>query len=114
MLGVYGQRLAAVGSLTLVVLAIFIDGAPGGHSAFYNALVFTLCGIWFILVFMLVTVIKPYKLAEQMIGENYIELGNYLKLKAQFYHSKPDFDVLYKQILHCKSESKNIKKRQEK
>ncbi len=98
MLGVYGQRLAAVGSLTLVVLAIFIDGAPGGHSAFYNALVFTLGGIWFILVFMLVTVIKPYKLAEQMIGENYIELGNYLKLKAQFYHSKPDFDVLYKQI----------------
>ena len=39
MLGVYGQRLAAVGSLTLVI-AIFIDGAPGGHSAFYNALVF--------------------------------------------------------------------------
>ena len=39
MLGVYGQRLATVGSLTLVVLAIFIDGAPGGHSAFYNALV---------------------------------------------------------------------------
>ena len=98
MLGVYGQRLAAVGSLTLVVLAIFIDGAPGGHSAFYNALVFTLGGIWIILVFMLVTVIKPYKLAEQMIGENYIELGNYLKLKAHFYHSKPDFDVLYKQI----------------
>lgn len=98
MLGVYGQRLAAVGSLTLVVFAIFIDGAPGNHSALYNALIFTLGSTWFLLVFLLVTVLKPYKLAEQMIGENYIELGNYLKLKAHFYQKNQDFEGLYKQF----------------
>ena len=91
MLGVYGQRLAAVGSLTLVVLAIFIDGAPGEHNFLWNALIFSAGAVWFLIVFMIVTVLKPYKLAQQMIGENYIALGNYLQSKAQFFDNKPSF-----------------------
>lgn len=98
MLGVYGKRLDIVGSLTLVVFAIFIDGASGFHSALWNAGIFTLGAAWFFVVFLLVTVLKPYKLAEQMIGENYIELGNYLRLKSQFYLKNPDLESIYKQI----------------
>jgi uncharacterized membrane protein YccC len=98
MLGIYGKRLDVVGSLTLIVFAIFIDGAPGVHSALWNACVFSLGAAWFFIVFLLVTVLKPYKLAEQMIGENYIELGKYLRLKSQFYLKNPDFEGVYKQI----------------
>ena len=99
MLGVYGQRLAAVGSLTLVVLAIFIDGAPGEHNFLWNALIFSAGAVWFLIVFMIVTVLKPYKLAQQMIGENYIALGNYLQLKAQFFDKNTDIESLYHQII---------------
>lgn len=98
MLGIYGKRLDIVGSLTLVVFAIFIDGAPGVHSALWNACVFSLGAAWFFIVFLLVTVLKPYKLAKQMIGENYIELGKYLRLKSQFYLKNPDFEGIYSQI----------------
>lgn len=98
MLGIYGKRLDIVGSLTLVVFAIFIDGAPGFHSAIWNAGIFTLGAVWFFIVFLLVTVLKPYKLAEQMIGENYIELGKYLRLKSKFYQKNPDFEGIYKEI----------------
>ena len=98
MLGIYGKRLDIVGSLTLVVFAIFIDGAPGVHSALWNACVFSLGAAWFFIVFLLVTALKPYKLAEQMIGENYIELGKYLRLKSQFYLKNPDFEGIYSQI----------------
>ena len=98
MLGIYGKRLDIVGSLTLVVFAIFIDGAPGVHSALWNACVFSLGAAWFFIVFLLVTVLKPYKLAEQMIGENYIELGKYLRLKSQFYLKNPDFEGIYSQV----------------
>lgn len=98
MLGIYGKRLDIVGSLTLVVFAIFIDGAPGVHSALWNACVFSLGAAWFFIVFLLVTVLKPYKLAEQMIGENYIELGNYLRIKSKFYLKNPDFEGIYSQI----------------
>ncbi|GGP04887.1 membrane protein [Cloacibacterium rupense] len=98
MLGIYGKRLDIVGSLTLVVFAIFIDGAPGFHSAIWNAGIFTLGATWFFIVFLLVTVLKPYKLAEQMIGENYIELGKYLRIKSKFYLKNPDFEGIYKEI----------------
>lgn len=99
MLGVYGQRLAALGSLTLVVLAIFIDGAPGEHNFLWNALIFSAGAVWFLIVFMIVTVLKPYKLAQQMIGENYIALGNYLQLKAQFFDKNTNLESLYHQII---------------
>ncbi len=98
MLGIYGKRLDIVGSLTLVVFAIFIDGAPGFHSAIWNAGIFTLGAVWFFIVFLLVTVLKPYKLAEQMIGENYIELGKYLRIKSKFFLKNPDFEGIYKEI----------------
>lgn len=98
MLGVYGQRLAAVGSLVLVVFAIFIDGAPGNHSALYNALIFTLGAAWFFVVFLLISILKPYQLAQQMIGEHFIELGNYLKLKSKFYEKNPQYEDLYQQL----------------
>lgn len=110
MLGVYGQRLSAVGSLILVVLAIFIDGAPGQHHYLWNALIFTAGSCWFLLVFTVVTVLKPYKLAAQMIGEHYIELGNYLKLKARFFLKETDLEELYHEII---AQQVKIKEHQE-
>lgn len=110
MLGIYGQRLSTVGSLTLLVFAIFIDGAPGSHSVMMNAIIFCLGAAWFLAVFMFVTVIKPYKLAQQMIGANYIELGNYLRIKSLFYLKNPDFDEIYNQMIEAQV---RIKEQQE-
>ena len=80
MIGVYGQRLAAVGSLSLVVLAIFIDGHLTGSNIIKSSLIFLAGSIFYLLIFLVVSKIQPYKLAGQMIGENYLELGNYLLL----------------------------------
>lgn len=98
MLGIYGQRLAAVGSLILVVFAIFIDGTSGNHPFWQGSVLFILGSIWYFVIFLSVSVLRPYKLAQQMIGENYIELGNYLKVKSQFYEKNPDFDELFKKV----------------
>ena len=85
MIGVYGQRLAAVGSLSLVVLAIFIDGHLTGANIFKSLAIFGAGCIWFLLIFLVVTTIQPYKLASQMIGENYLQLAEFLKIKANYY-----------------------------
>jgi hypothetical protein len=77
LIGVYGQRLAAVGSLSLVVLAIFIDGHLTGSNIFKSLLIFASGCIWFLLIFLVVTTIRPYKLASQMIGENYLQLPSF-------------------------------------
>ncbi|MBV2166716.1 MAG: FUSC family protein, partial [Kaistella sp.] len=108
MIGVYGQRLASVGSLSLVVLAIFIDGHLSHGSLVKNSLIFLAGSVCYLLVFLVVSKIQPYKLASQMIGENYLELGDYLKLKSRFYLQNPDFDALYLQVISQQVKIKNL------
>lgn len=108
LIGVYGQRLAAVGSLSLVVLAIFIDGHLTGSDILKSLLIFASGCIWFLLIFLVVTTIRPYKLASQMIGENYLQLADFLKIKANYYQKNPDFDKLTTQVIAKQIEIKNL------
>lgn len=108
LIGVYGQRLAAVGSLSLVVLAIFIDGHLTGVDILKSLLIFASGCIWFLLIFLIVTTIQPYKLASQMIGENYLQLAEFLKIKANYYQKNPDFDKLSIQVIAKQIEIKNL------
>lgn len=108
LIGVYGQRLAAVGSLALVVLAIFVDGHLTGANIVKSLLIFAAGCTWFLLIFLVVTTIQPYKLASQMIGENYLQLAEFLKIKANFYQKNPDFDKLYSQVITKQIEIKNL------
>ncbi|MBB4805962.1 putative membrane protein YccC [Chryseobacterium defluvii] len=108
LIGVYGQRLAAVGSLSLVVLAIFIDGHLTGSNIFKSLLIFASGCIWFLLIFLIVTTIQPYKLASQMIGENYLQLAEFLRIKANYYQKNPDFDKLTTQVIAKQVGIKNL------
>ncbi|WP_374461067.1 FUSC family membrane protein [Chryseobacterium taeanense] len=108
LIGVYGQRLAAVGSLSLVVLAIFIDGHLTGADILKSLLIFASGCTWFLLIFLIVTTIQPYKLASQMIGENYLQLAEFLKIKANYYQKNPDFDKLTTQVIAKQIEIKNL------
>jgi len=108
LIGVYGQRLAAVGSLSLVVMAIFIDGHLTGTNIFKSLVIFASGCVWFLLIFLIVTTIQPYKLASQMIGENYLQLAEFLKIKANYYQKNPDFDKLTTQVIAKQIEIKNL------
>lgn len=108
MIGVYGQRFAAVGSLSLVVLAIFIDGHLTGENIIVSSLIFLGGSICYLLIFLIVSRIQPYKLAGQMIGENYLILAEYLILKSQFYRKNPNYSQLYSQIISEQIKIKNL------
>ena len=107
-IGVYGQRLAAVGSLSLVVLAIFIDGHLTGGNVLKSSLIFLAGSICYLLIFLVVSRIQPYKLAGQMIGENYLLLADYLKIKSKFYLTAPDFPSLYSEVIAEQIKIKNL------
>ena len=108
MIGVYGQRLAAVGGLSLVVLAIFIDGHLTGANITKSLLTFLAGSFCYYFIFLTVSKIQPYKLAAQMIGENYLELAEYLKIKSKYYLENPDFEFLQRQVISKQVEIKNL------
>lgn len=108
LIGVYGQRLAAVGALSIVVFAIFADGHMSGGGMLKNILTFLAGSTCYLLVFLVVSKIQPYKLASQMIGENYLELGDYLKIKAKFYQEDPNYNQLYSEVIAQQVKIKNL------
>lgn len=108
MIGVYGQRLAAVGALSIVVMAIFIDGHLTGTDIIKSSLIFLAGSLCYVLVFLVVSKIQPYKLAGQMIGENYLELADYLKIKSKFYLKNPDYNQLHAQVITQQINIKNL------
>lgn len=108
MLAVYGQRIATVGGLTLVVFSIFIDGHLAGGDFLHSMLVFSAGCIWFLLVFLVVSKLSPYKLASQLIGENYIALAEYLRLRAAFYNSKEAATHLIGAVIMQQSKIKHL------
>jgi len=107
MIGVYGIRLAVFGSIALVVLSIFIDGHLTGNDIFKSSFIFFLGCLWFFVVFMIVTRLQPYKLASQVVGENYLELADYLRIKAKYYSKNPDYDALLNQLISQQIKIKN-------
>ena len=108
MIGVYGQRLSSVGSITLIVLAIFIDGHLTGNNTLKSLIIFLAGSLWFVLVFLILTRLQPYKLASQQIGENYILLGEYLKIRAQLYLPNPNYESISNEIISHQIKIKNL------
>ncbi len=108
LIGVYGQKLAAVGGLSLVVLGIFIDGHLTGTNIIKSLLIFFSGSLCYLLIFLIVTKIQPYKLAGQMIGENYLELAEYLRLKSNFYADDADLEQLQRQVISQQIRIKNL------
>ena len=43
-----------------------------------------------------------------MIGENYLELAEYLKIKSKFYLENPDFDELHRHVISQQIKIKNL------
>lgn len=107
MIGVYGLRLATFGSIALVVLSIFIDGHLTGDDVLKSSFIFFLGCVWFFVIFMIVSTLQPYKLASQVVGENYLELADYLRIKAKYYTKNPDFNELLNQLISQQIKIKN-------
>lgn len=107
LIGIYGARMASVGSLSLIVFCMFIDGHLTQGAFYQSPLILAAGGLWFIIVFLIVNTIQPYTLPRQMLGESYLELAEYLKLKARFYETDPEFQKLYDALLPVQIEIKN-------
>ncbi|SHI59030.1 Uncharacterized membrane protein YccC [Cruoricaptor ignavus] len=106
-LGIYGNRFSAVGGMSLVVMSIFIDGHFLTDPVSKNLIIFFLGGIWFLIIFLILMRVQPYKLIYQMIGENYTELADYLRLKAQFYRKNADIKKLTDETIQRSIRIKN-------
>jgi uncharacterized membrane protein (TIGR01666 family) len=99
LIGVYGNRIISIGTIALYVFVFGIDTHLSGIHILYNALFFTAGGIWYLILALLLYRLKPYKIIQQLLGEDLVEISNYLQLKAAFYLPHKSEENLYDELM---------------
>lgn len=99
MIGVYGNRANAVGTISLLVFIFTMNEGPADGKVFQHVLVFMAGGFWYFLIFVLSAGLRPYLPAQQLMGENLVLLGELLSVKAKFYMPNPKFGRLYDKMV---------------
>jgi YccS/YhfK family integral membrane protein len=99
MLTVYGARAAAIGTGSLLMMVFMIEKAsPPGEILSYGLIV-TAGGIWYTLFSVLFFSIRPYRAAQQALGESIIDVVKFLRIKSDFYLPDTDIDDNYRKLV---------------
>jgi len=108
--GIFGNRAGAIGTLALVIMLLNL--VP--HTAHINPESDTLLimggGVWYTVFSLLLYRIRPYRLAEQAIGENLIAIAAYLRARAFLYKQGENIENAFNGII---GEQVNVLKCQE-
>ncbi len=93
----YGARASAVGTAALLMMIASM------HIKDVDPIVFTSLGLsgglWYMTLSLSLSQIRPYRLAQQMLGESILEVANYLRIRAGFYDSKIPIGDVYKKLI---------------
>ncbi|MES1214857.1 MAG: FUSC family membrane protein [Bacteroidota bacterium] len=99
MIGVYGARAISIGVSALLIMVLSIDRHFQGRELLFYSLYILAGGIWYMLLSLAIYSIRPYKLAQQALGECIINTSQYLRIRALFYSAKVDYEDVYRQML---------------
>ena len=99
MFTVYGNRAASVGTASLLIMIFMIDrDMPESEIIAYSAKILA-GGIWYMLFSLVFFGIRPYRAAQQALGENIADIVKFLRIKADFYLPDTDIDANYHKLV---------------
>jgi uncharacterized membrane protein (TIGR01666 family) len=99
MLLVWGARAGAVGTAALLNVVLLLAHPPKLADAPLHAGLLLLGGIWYAGLAMLAYQVRPYRPAQQALGESIHALARFLALKAKFYNTATALDEDYRQLV---------------
>ena len=104
MLSVYGQRISAIGVAALVIMVLSLEHTRTFEQNL-NSTLYLLCGgTWYLLFSMVLYMIRPYKIIQQVLGDYLNAVGDYFRIRSKFYDENPDIDEVYKQLFTKQAE----------
>jgi uncharacterized membrane protein (TIGR01666 family) len=91
MFTVYGNRAASIGTGCLLIMILMMEEALKPSEILrYSAIIFA-GSIWYTLLSVTFFSIRPYRAAQQALGENMLDVAKFLRIKSDFY--KPDTNI---------------------
>jgi uncharacterized membrane protein (TIGR01666 family) len=105
MISVYGSRASSIGTSVLLVMVLSMDKHHGDNPAhaaldvLFNASYILAGGIWYMGMSLLLYRVRPYKLAQQALGDCILSVSEYMKARAGFYGKEVDYESTYQAVL---------------
>jgi uncharacterized membrane protein (TIGR01666 family) len=99
MIGVFGTRANSVGVSALLIMVLNIDRQHEGWNVMINAGYILAGSIWYMLLSLLLYTFRPYKLAQQALGDCINETAGYLRVRASFYEKEVDYENTYQRMM---------------
>ena len=96
---VYGNRAAAIGTAGLLAMIFVMDKAIPPPKILENALLVLSGGVWYMLMSLVFFGIRPYRAAQQALGENISDIVDFLRIKADFYLPETDIEENYRKLV---------------
>ncbi|WP_186757597.1 FUSC family membrane protein [Echinicola salinicaeni] len=82
---VYGVRASAVGLAGLLVMAISMGAISTGSSSLKFAFFILVGGLWYTLFSLFISQVRPFRLAQQALGECVLQISKYLTVRSRYY-----------------------------
>lgn len=99
MFTVYGNRAASLGTGSLLVMILMMDQAVKPADVLGTSAIILAGGIWYMVFSLVFFGIRPYRAAQQTLGENISDIAKFLRIKAAFYEPDTDIDENYKKLV---------------
>ncbi|WP_295672823.1 FUSC family membrane protein [uncultured Mucilaginibacter sp.] len=96
---IYGNRAASVGTSALLVMIFMMDKAEKPEEVLGYSAIILLGGIWYMFFSLVFFGIRPYRAAQQTLGENIADIADFLRIKADFYLPDTDIDENYRKLV---------------
>ena len=99
MIGVFGSRASSIGLAAMFVMVLNIDRGNQGWQVLLNAGYVFAGGVWYTLLSLMLYSFRPYKLAQQALGDCIEATSEYLRTRAAFYSRDVDYEKNYGRLL---------------
>ncbi|MBD2770548.1 FUSC family protein [Hymenobacter sp. BT664] len=96
---VWGARAGAVGTAGLLNVVLLLAHPPALGQALSHAGLLLLGGLWYAGLAVVAYQVRPYRPAQQALGECVHALARFLELKARFYNPATDLDDDYRRLV---------------
>jgi len=99
MFTVYGNRAASVGTSSLLIMIFMMDKALPPSEVLMYSLTILAGGVWYMVFSLVFFGIRPYRAAQQTLGESVADIAKFLRIKAEFYNPDSDIDQNYRKLV---------------
>jgi uncharacterized membrane protein YccC len=102
MLSIYGTRAASIGTATMLVIILTIDphvNLDTPVKILQHSFYLGLGGVWYMCFSMLLYNFRPYRLAQQALGECIQATSEYLSIRAELYKKDANYESAFKRLL---------------